>query len=326
MLFIFKNPIYLVYGIAIINLISAMIFVFYILKLYKMIYNEDGNYEPKQYKSIIHYSIPLFFSSIIGTSATYIDRLVVSYFVNLSSLGIYNFALVIAGAASLLVSPISSLLVPKLSSFFSLNNKIAFRSSIKILLNMVSLLYIPSALGIAALSKPLLYVFAGKPYEGAYIPLIIIMFITSLFIGASILTTGISSIRQTRIYIFSSSLSLISNLLLSIILIPAFGIVGASISYSSMNAVNFIIIYYYAKKYEIVNYDIARIAKIWLASILMFILVFVFQGFISYNMINIFICIFLGIMVYLIEIKAFKLINNYEMEYILSVIPARFSW
>lgn len=326
MLFIFKNPIYLVSGIAIINLISAMIFVFYILKLYKRIYNEDGNYEIEQYKSIIHYSIPIFFSSIMGTSATYIDRLVVSYFVNLSSLGIYNFALVIAGAASLLVSPVSSLLVPKLSSFFSLNNKIAFRSSIKILLNMVSLLYIPSALGIAALSKPLLYVFAGKPYEGAYIPLIIIMFITSLFIGASILTTGISSIRQTRIYIFSSSLSLISNLLLSIILIPAFGIVGASISYSSMNAVNFIIIYYYAKKYEIVNYDIARMAKIWLASILMFILVFVFQGFISYNMINIFICIFFGIMVYLMEIKAFKLINNYEMDYVLSVIPARFSF
>lgn len=167
LLFIFKNPVYLVSGIAIINIISAVVFVFYILKilkLYKRISRENGNYEAEQYKNIIHYSVPLFFSSIMGTSATYIDRIVVSYFVNLSSLGIYNFALVIAGAAPLFVSPVSNLLVPKLSSFFSLDNKMAFRSSIRTLLNMVSLLYIPSALGIAALSRPLLYVFAGKPY------------------------------------------------------------------------------------------------------------------------------------------------------------------
>ncbi len=261
----------------------------------------------------------------MGTSATYIDRIVVSYFVNLSSLGIYNFALVIAGAAPLLVSPVSNLLIPKLSSFFSLDNKMAFRSSIKTLLNMVSLLYIPSALGIAALSRPLLYIFAGKPYEEAYIPLIIIMFMTSLFIGATVLTTGISSIRKTRIYVFSSSLSLISNLVLSVILIPVFSIVGAAVSYSSMNAVNFIIVYYYAKKYEIVKYDIPRIAKIWIASILMFVIVFAFQSFISYSMVNIFICIFLGLIVYLLEIKAFRLIDRYEMDYVLSVIPVRFS-
>ena len=325
LLFIFKNPIFLVSGIAIINLISAMVFVFYILKLYKRIDRGNGNYEVEQYKNIIHYSVPLFFSSIMGTSATYIDRIVVSYFVNLSSLGIYNFALVIAGAAPLLVSPVSNLLIPKLSSFFSLDNKMAFRSSIKTLLNMVSLLYIPSALGIAALSRPLLYIFAGKPYEEAYIPLIIIMFMTSLFIGATVLTTGISSIRKTRIYVFSSSLSLISNLVLSVILIPVFSIVGAAVSYSSMNAVNFIIVYYYAKKYEIVKYDIPRIAKIWIASILMFVIVFAFQSFISYSMVNIFICIFLGLIVYLLEIKAFRLIDRYEMDYVLSVIPVRFS-
>ena len=325
LLFIFKNPVYLISGIAIINITSAMVFIFFILQLYKRIRKENTNYEVEHYKNIIHYSVPLFFSSIMVTSATYIDRIVVSYFVNLSSLGIYNFALVIAGAAPLLVSPVSTLLVPKLSAFFSLDNKIAFRSSIRTLLNMVSLLYIPSALGIAALSRPILYVFAGKPYEEAYIPLIIIMFMSSLFIGATVLTTGISSIRKTRIYLFSSSLSLISNLVLSVILIPIFSIVGAAVSYSSMNAVNFIIIYYYAKKYEIVKYDVPRITKIWVASILMFISVFAFQSFITYSMIDIFISISVGLIVYLLEIKTFKLINRYEMDYVLSVIPVRFS-
>ena len=118
---------------------------------------------------------------------------------------------------------------------------------------------------------------------------------------------------------------MISNLVLSVILIPVFGIVGAAISYSSMNAVNFFIVYYYAKKFQIVNYDKKRIIKIWMASLIMFALVFSFQSFILYSMINIFIFILSGIIIYLFEIKAFKLINRDEINYVLSVIPKRFS-
>ena len=325
LLFIFGRPVYIVLGITIINSVSALIFVFFILKLYRVIGVERSNYEKEAYKNIIHYSTPLFFSSIMGTSATYIDRLVVSYFINLSSLGIYNFALVIAGAATILISPVSNLLVPKLSSFFAIDDITAFRSSIRMLLNMVSLLYIPSGLGIAALSRPLLFIFAGQAYEEAYIPLIIIMFTTSIFIGSTVLITGMLSIRKTRIYAFSSGLSLTSNIVLSIILIPIFGIIGASISYSSMNAVTFLVVYYYAKRFQIVNYDKRRISKIWIASLIMFLFVFSFQNYIDYSIINIFICIFLGIIIYLFEIKIFKLINRDEINFVLSVIPKRFT-
>ena len=44
------------------------------------------------FKSIFAYSFPLFFASIMTTSANYLDRIVVSYFLNLSYMGIYNFA------------------------------------------------------------------------------------------------------------------------------------------------------------------------------------------------------------------------------------------
>ena len=220
------------------------------------------------YRNLVYYSIPLFFSSIMGTSATYIDRIVVSYFINLSYLGIYNFALIIASAATFLVVPVSNLLVPKLSSFFSLDNKEGFRKSIRILLNIVSLIYIPAALGIAALSRIILYEFAGADYTIAYIPLIIIMFITSIFIGTTVLASGISSIRKTRIFLYSSGFALASNIVLSVILIPRFNIIGAAIAYSSMNAVNFSIVYYYARKFSVNNYDISRVIKIWISVII----------------------------------------------------------
>lgn len=231
--------------------------------------------------------------------------------------------MIVAGASSILISPVTTLLIPRLSSFFSLENKDAFKSSIKVLLNIASLIYIPAALGIAALSRPILYIFAGVPYEEAYMPLMIIMFVTSIFIGGTILTSAISSIRKTRIFIFSSGLALLSNLVLSIILIPRFNILGASVSYSSMNVVTFIIVYYYARKFGITNYDIMRIIKIWAAAIIMFFTVFTIQGYIPYSMLNIFIFILAGFLVYLLEIKIFKLISMDEMNYVISVVPEK---
>ena len=323
LLFIYGTAIYLIMGLAAINTVSALIFVIFVFKYYRKLGKDEGSYESEPYMSIIYYSIPLFFSSIMGTSATYLDRIVVSYFINLSSLGIYNFALIVASASSILISPVTTLLIPRLSSFFSLENKDAFKSSIKVLLNIASLIYIPAALGIAALSRPILYIFAGVPYEEAYMPLMIIMFVTSIFIGGTILTSAISSIRKTRIFIFSSGLALLSNLVLSIILIPRFNILGASVSYSSMNAVTFIIVYYYARKFAITNYDIIRIIKIWAAAIIMFFTVFTIQGYIPYSMLNILLLILAGFLVYLLEIKIFKLISMDEMNYVISVVPEK---
>ncbi len=327
LIFVLRNPYYLIMGLSIANTLNAISFIIAVYRKYaalKTNNNYNVNVHNELYKNIILYSLPLFFSSVMNTSASYIDRIVVSYFINLSYLGIYNFALIIAAAAGIIVSPISNLLLPKLSSFFSLKNMDGFKSSIRMLLNIVSLIYIPAALGIAALSKMILYEFAGPDYVMAYLPLIIIMFVTSCFIGSSVLSSGIASVRKTKIFIYSSALALSANIILSILLIPRFNIIGAAISYSSMNAVNFFIVFHYAKKYGISNYDSNRITKIWISSIIMFITVFTVQFYFPYSMLNIFIYILLGTLIYVVEIKAFRLISRDEMDYIVDIIPDQF--
>ena len=319
------KSVYLIAGLSAINIVSAIILFIFVYRSYSRMGGLALNTSKEPYRNLIYYSVPVFISSIMATSATYIDRIVVSYFINLSYLGIYNFALIIASVAMYLVFPVSNLLIPKLSTFFSLDNKEGFRSSIRILLNIVSLIYIPSALGIAALSRIILYEFAGPQYTIAYMPLMIIMFVTSFFIGSVVLSSGISSIRKTKIFVYSSGLSLSSNVVLSILLIPTFNIIGAAIAYSSMNAVNFLIVYHYARKFGVNNYDIPRVIRIWVSSIMMFGAIFAIQGIFPYSMLNIFLYILLGLAIYMLEIKAFRLISAEEMDYILSVIPNRFS-
>lgn len=325
LLVVLKDTVYLLYGIAIIEMIYAIFFISLVYKYYfKLGKNSYVEKTVEPYKNVIFYSVPLFFASIMNTSATYIDRIVVSYFINLSYLGIYNFALVVASAATIMIMPISNLLIPKLSSFFSLNNIDAFNKSIRMLLNIGYMLYVPAALGIAALSRSILYVFAGPEYLDGYMPLMIIMFSTSIFAGSVVLSAGISSVRKTRIFVMSAGMSMISNVGLSILLIPRFYLLGAAISYSSMNAVSFLIVYYYARKFRVSNYDVGRIVRIWAASLIMFFTVFELQQHFAYSMLYVFIFIIAGLLIYIGEIKAFKLISTDEMKYILDIIPDKF--
>ncbi|MEM4834623.1 MAG: polysaccharide biosynthesis C-terminal domain-containing protein, partial [Ferroplasma sp.] len=192
------------------------------------------------------------------------------------------------------------------------------------LLNTASLIYIPGALGIAALGRITLYNFAGRNYTMAYVPIIIIMVVSSLFVGSVILAAGIKSVRQSKIFLYSSGLALASNLIFSMLLIPKFLIIGASISYSSMTAVNFLIIFHYARKFHVSNYDLKTIGKIWTASLLMFFIIFYLQSVFTYNIPVEILYIFFGIAIYMVEIKIFKIINIDELSFVLTVIPERF--
>ena len=325
LLFIFRTAIYVIIGISIADFINAGVYVSLLLKSYKLLGRSKNMEKIEPFATLIIYSLPLFFSSIMTTSGTYMDRIIVSYFINLSYLGIYNYALVIASVAAVLTMPISNLLIPKLSGYFSLDDRTGFRNTVKMLLNVSSLIYIPGAMGIAAVSKITLYIFAGPSYVIAYIPLIIIMFVTSLFIGTVILASAVKSVQKSRIFIFSSGAALLSNIILSIVLIPRYNIIGAGIAYSSMTTVNFAIVYSYARRLGISNYDIIAVIKIWLSSIILFIIIFAAQFLLPYNIFSEIFLILAGIAIYLLEIKIMKLIGVPEKEFIISVVPSKFT-
>ena len=325
LLFIFRTAIYVIIGISVADFINAGVYISLLFKSYRLLGKSSKMEKIEPFATLIIYSLPLFFSSIMTTSGTYMDRIIVSYFINLSYLGIYNYALVIASVAAVLTMPISNLLIPRLSGYFSIDDRSGFRNTVKMLLNISSLIYIPGAMGIAGVSRITLYIFAGPSYVIAYIPLIIIMFVTSLFIGTVILASAVKSVQKSRIFIFSSGAALLSNIILSIILIPRFNIIGAGIAYSSMTTVNFIIVYSYARKLKISNYDVKTIIKIWISSIILFIIIFSAQVIVPYNIFSEIFLIMLGIAIYLLEVKFMKLIGIPEREFIISVIPSKFA-
>jgi len=76
---------------------------------------------------VLSYSIPIFISGLVSYGATYVDRFIVSFLINLSELGIYNFALVLTNAISILTLPFTSVLLSRLSEFYGRGDKESFR-------------------------------------------------------------------------------------------------------------------------------------------------------------------------------------------------------
>ena len=297
---------YFVLGFSISYVFYAIIYILMVIILFFKL--KGGNYGSERYLNILKYSLPIFISGILGISANYIDRIVVSYFVNLSYLGIYNFALVITSAVSVLLIPVFNILMPKLSYIFSANDQNGFKISLRLILNFSYMVYVPAAFGISALSRYILYLFAGPAYLKAAMPTVIILISTSLFPGSYVFSNALSSTKRTRIFILSSGMAMLVNIVLSFLLIPVYGIMGAAISYSSMNGTNFIILYYFSRNF--IKYDLKNIFKVFISSIFMSLIVFYTGIMLPYGFINLFILIVLGTVIYIIELRLFRVISK----------------
>lgn len=284
-------------------------------------YNGIGN-SPQSY-FIFKYSIPVLFSGLIGYGAAYADRFIVSGLMNTSELGIYNFALLIASSIGFVATPFNNILMPKFSELFGRKERGVISSIFNVSSTLLSVIYVPAALGIAALAPMILDVLAGSAYVVAAIPLQIVMFLSAIFVSQNVLVQAVASVRRTKIFIFSSGGALLSNVAISIFLIPKYGLVGASIGYSSVYAATFIILYYFASREHIVSFDKAAHLKVWLSALVMYISVVYMERFLGEAPLMLPLYIAIGAFIYLVLIRIARIFSRENREIILSLFPER---
>ena len=270
---------------------------------------------------IFSYSIPVLLSSIITYGASSADRFIVSGLLNLSSLGVYNFSLLIASSLSIFATPFNNILMPKFSEFYARGLNHTISNVARISSTLLSFVYVPAALGVAVLAPLILNLLGGNQYVGGSIALQIIMLFTAMMISQNIFAQVLAAVRMTRIFLYSSLVSLFSNIVLSSILIPSIGLMGAALGFSSVYISMFIILYYFASKIKIVVLDYTSLLKIWVASGVMYIIIFIVKSFIGEVIIALPFYIVLGASVYLTLVRLFNVFNREDKELVLSIFP-----
>jgi O-antigen/teichoic acid export membrane protein len=272
--------------------------------------------------NVIHYAIPLIFASVISYGSSYIDRIFVSIFTDLSTLGVYGFALLMATGLAMVVTPITNILLPKVSAMFSRNDMDSIRSAFRLSTTVLTFVYVPCALGLAAISYRFIQIFATGSYVSGAVPAMIILSVTALLVSQNIMSQAVYAHGKTSIFIWIATFTLISNLTLSILLIPRYSMIGAAIANSSVYMVSFIVLYATSRKLGFLNYDMISMIKIWVSSIVVFIVVYYLGTVFPYGDLSLLELVVIGTVVYLLMVKLLRVIRKEYAEIILDNIPS----
>lgn len=316
---LFNNSLLMVLGWATGYAFSSVAYLLLILKNVRNMKEYSG--ERIKITPIFSYALPIFLASLIGYGASYVDRFVVSYFLNLSLLGIYNFALLINTSLGFLVLPFATILLPKLSEMYGLGRKEEIKNYVEKGIELISTLYVPLAMLVAALSSPILLFLSNSIYLPASEPVTIVLVVNSLFVSGNILSVSLQGIRKTKIFMIISSLALLSNFTISILLIPKYQLIGASMGYASITVVSFFVMIYYVKKFDILKFDATKIAKIYISGFVMFLIILILQKMFFYSPLKLLIYILLGLGLYSGMIKVMKTFGKGDIDFIMALIP-----
>ena len=308
LLYMTHNIVYAILGLALGYGGSVFVFLMGMIFFLDFSKRRDGRIT---LRPVFEYSFPLLLSSIIGYGSSYIDRFVVAYFFKTAELGIYSFVLLISSSLAILAGPINNILLPKFSELYSNGKKADIRDATAVSSSVLSYLYTPAALGVAALAPQILELFADDQYLPGTGPLMILLFITAVFVTQNVLTQSVSSVRATRFFIIVTIATLISNVTLSFTLIPSLGLSGAALANSSVSVMSFILLFAYSRRLGIFGMDAKRLGKIWLSAMIMFGAIYYLQLSIMSSLIFLPFLIVLGALIY---VGLAKLLKAFPLE------------
>ena len=220
-----------------------------------------------------------------------------------------------------IIGPFTTILLPKLSEMYGQGEREEVKNYVVKSIELLSTIFVPVAMLVAALSSSIILFLSSSAYLPASVPVIIVLVVNSIFVSVNILATSLQAVRRTRIFIESSSLAVISNFVLSILLIPRFQRIGACTGYSSITIVSFLVTYYYAKKYDVLRFEMTKIAKIYTAGFVMFFIIFALQTVFLYSPLKLFAYILLGFSIYSGTIKAMGTFSREDLDFVMLLIP-----
>lgn len=272
---------------------------------------------------ILGYSFPIFLSGLITYGATSVDKFIVSGFLTLFSMGIYNFSLLISSSIGFIITPFNNILLPKFSELYGTGQLDRIREISSLSSVLLSYFFVPVALGIAALAPLVLIILGGPRYLPAVLPLRIILFVSTLFVSENVLALIIASVKRTRLFLYSSLCGLLSNVAISYILVPRYGLPGAAFGLSSVYIVIFSVLYFFTGREEYVSLGIRGQTKVWSSGVAMFLVLIALMGLSGNNLLFIPFYVLAGMLIYISLTKALRVFGRNQSDQIRLLLSSR---
>ena len=164
---------------------------------------------PHPLKPLVKFSFPLYLSNIFVFLMNWADQLFLSP--HLSQLGMYHWAIRAVSVPTLIVSSAVTALFPKLSELYAQHGRESLEKAFQTSSRYAVLVGFPLAIGLAALSEPVMVTLAGPAYREAALPLTIICFsVIPQTLGLAVSPT-LLTLEETKIASLVSVSSITAN-------------------------------------------------------------------------------------------------------------------
>ncbi len=181
-------------------------------------------------KSLTVFSFWLFLTSTGVVLYSYADVIMIGYFIDDSSVGIYKVAFQLATFAALITTVINKTLWPKVSSWGKKGQMDSTEESLARAFTFSLLLALPILVGGILLGERILYFFYGKEFTSGYLTLVILLCAQVVNIFQQLFTMYLGALDKQKDSFKVTAIGSITNVILNVFMIPLIGIEGAAIA------------------------------------------------------------------------------------------------
>ena len=217
------------------------------------------------------YGFPLIFTSISAMILNLSDRFIIPIFHDYSDNGIYTVGYKIASVVNVVI--LQSFQLGFLPIAFNMFDKPNAKRYFSKVLTYFSFILIIAVLALSLFSKEIIETFAkNQDYWLAY-SIIPIICLTFVFKGIQyVFSLGLHYTKKTKYNAYIVLTAAIFHIGLNIILIPIFNIYGAAITTVCSSLLMVILYYHFSNKFYRIDYEITKILKMLIVSILLYLI------------------------------------------------------
>lgn len=215
----------IIYPLLVSAIISAFVCLYFIIKLVGIKLKEL--FIGKLDKELLLFSYPLMFVAILGTLMHWMDIIMLGYFTDTTTVGLYHPATRSAGLLRTVLVAFMGIFAPMMAKLHRDSDITEMGKLYKLIVRWIISLSIPIAIIMVMFSKKIMLLFGGSYLvaSNALALLTIAAFVQTIFGGGghTLTMTGF-----TKINMVNSITTVLINVALNIIWIPMYGIMGAA--------------------------------------------------------------------------------------------------
>lgn len=210
-------------------LASVVGFVILYIHHYQSLYKE-AEMEPRLFRRILEYNIPLTLTSLTGKIDTQVDTILVGFFLNPVAVSFYVISKQIVEFIEMPATALGFSMSPTYGKQKAGGELATAARMFETTLNHTILLYLPAAIGMFLVADPTVELVFGAEYAGAVPVLQVLSVYLVIHSITDIIDQPLDFLGRARDRAIAKSIASISNVGLNIWLIPLIGVVGAALA------------------------------------------------------------------------------------------------